>query len=249
MQPVSWQAIPEAELVPYRALAQLPVQRLLVLAPHPDDEVFGCGGLLAIAARQGVEARIVVVSDGAAAGDASVREGESRDAALALADGARALSLEFWRLPDRGVTPDAALVARIRALATEFQPQWLLVPSPFEIHPDHRAVCLAAIGACAGLSLQLGFVEIGQPLVPNVLIDITPMLDRKRAAIACFGSQLALQGYDEQVLALNRFRAYTLGPAVTHAEALWFPPAEMTGSAAAVLDAATKILARRLGLG
>ena len=55
--------------------------------------------------------------------------------------------------------------------------------------------------------------------MPNVLIDISHQLERKRAALRCFSSQLAVQAYDDQVLGLNRFRAYTLGPAVTHAEA------------------------------
>lgn len=244
-----WEPIPEPELTPYRALTTLPVQRLLVLAPHPDDEIFGCGGLLALAVQQGAQAHVAVVSDGAAAGSAALREQESCAAARAIAGGSPALApvLDFWRLPDRGVVPDAALVARIRAALAASNAQWLLAPSPFEIHPDHRAVCLAAIEAAEDSAAQLGFYEVGQPLLPNRLIDITAVLERKRAAMACFASQLAIQQYDDHVQALNRYRAYTLGDAVSHAEALWFPPAGVAG-APAVLAALTGLLARRLGL-
>ena len=243
-----WQAIPEPDLVPYAAPASLPVRSLLVLAPHPDDEVFGCGGTLALAAAQGIDVRVVVVSDGAQGGDAAQRESESRRAALALGCDHRGQALQFWRLPDRGVEPDAALVERIRDALRAQRPDWLLAPSPFEVHPDHRAVCLAAIAAAAGGEVALGFYEIGQPLVPSLLIDITPVLPLKQQALDCFPSQLASQRYDEQMLALNRYRAYTLGPAVSHAEAFWFPDRSDCGDAQGVHRGLQRLLARRLGV-
>ncbi|MCZ2439517.1 MAG: PIG-L family deacetylase [Burkholderiales bacterium] len=244
----TWQPIPEPDLVPYRPLEPLPARRLLVLAPHPDDEVFGVGGTLARALDQGGEACVVVVSDGGAGGEAAVRERESRAAAAALGHDPAGRALQFWRLPDRGLRPDAALAQRIREAIEAQQPQWLLAPSPFEVHPDHRAVCRAAIDAAAGTAVELVFYEVGQALMPNALVDITPVLARKRAAIACFGSQLGVQRYDEQVLALNRYRAYTLGAAVTHAEALWRAGPVPREGAGALLESIRQQLARRLGV-
>ena len=241
--------VSEPELVPYQGLQRLPVQSLLVLAPHPDDEVFGCGGLLALAAAQGVDSRIAVVSGGGQGGDVPVREAESLAAlqALGWADAARRLS--FWGLRDREVVPDNALVDRIHRAATGQAAQWLLAPSPFEVHPDHRAVCVAAIAAAATAQVRLGFYEVGQPLMPGLLVDITSVLALKQAALACFQSQLAWQPYDEQILALNRYRAYTLGPAVTHAEAYWFPDPTAGMDVGKVHAALQGLLARRLGLG
>lgn len=243
----AWRSIPEPELVPYRALTTLPVQSLMVLAPHPDDEVFGCGGLLVLAAQQGVRTTVVVVSDGCAGGDAAVREVECTRAASLIGYAKEAGSLQFWRLPDRGVIPDEALIARIAALVRQQQPQWLLAPSPFEVHPDHRAVCRAAIEAVRGTRCELGFFEVGQPLLPNLLVDITAVAVHKQRAMGCFSSQLLAQRYDEQIAALNRYRAYTLGRDVAAAEAYWFPGAQP--GAEAVLAAASHQLARRLGLG
>ncbi|MBE0550327.1 MAG: PIG-L family deacetylase [Rubrivivax sp.] len=243
-----WQAIPEPELVPYAAPASLPVRSMLVLAPHPDDEVFGCGGTLALAALQGVDARVVVVSDGAQGGNAAARQLESRRAALALGYDRDGAAMQFWRLPDRGVQPDAALVERLRQALLAQRPEWLLAPSPFEIHPDHRALCLAAISAAASCRVTLGFYEIGQPLMPSMLVDITPVMALKRMALECFPSQLASQRYDEHILALNRYRAYTLGPHVSHAEAYWFPDREDCGDAAGVYRGLQRLIARRLGV-
>lgn len=233
----------EHELVPYSALAPQHIRPLLVLAPHPDDEVFACGGLLALAAQLGVAAQVVVVSDGAQGGDAALREAESRAAAEVLGGAAARQAIEFWRLPDRGLRPDAALRRRIDAALDAGAAEWLLAPSPFEIHPDHRALCLAAIAVAqqrvaAGRALQLVFCEIGQALLPNCLIDITPVAERKAAAMRCFASQMAQQDYAAQIAGLNRFRSYTLGPTVRQAEAFWFVPAPaLAGGPAGLLAA------------
>lgn len=221
----AWHPWPEHELVPYRALTALgapDVRSVLVLAPHPDDEVFGCGGLLALAADQGVAVHVAVLSDGAAGGDAGAREQECRAAAAVLGylRGA-AGSLRFWALPDRRVVPEAALVRRIAALCRETAADWLLAPSPFEVHPDHLAACQAATEAAAIAPARLAYYEVGQPLMPNLLVDISAVTPRKQAAMRCFASQLQQQDYGEHIAALNRYRSYTLGPGVTHAEAYW----------------------------
>ncbi|NRF66814.1 PIG-L family deacetylase [Aquincola sp. S2] len=239
-----WRPHAEPALVPYQPLRRLPVQSLLVLAPHPDDEVFGCGGLLALAAAQGVQARVVVISDGAAGGDRAVRENECRAAARILGHHA---ALQFWQLPDRAVRPDAALVERLRQAQAESAAEWVLAPSPFEVHPDHRAVCRAAVEACRGVAgSQLGFYEVGQPLLPNALVDITPVMPLKLRAMRCFESQLAVQDYASQIAALNHYRAYTLGAAVRQAEALCFvDAADLAGGLEGVLLAMQRELRRR----
>ena len=242
----TWQPHPEPELVPYRAVSTLGIRSLLVLAPHPDDEIFGCGGVLALAAAQGVSVHVVIVSDGGAGGDAATREQECRDAAQALGylDAAPG-SLRFWGLPDRGVVPDANLVQRIQALCLETGADWLLAPSPFEIHPDHLAVCQAATQAVGGTSARLVYYEVGQALMANMLVDITAVMPRKQAAMRAFTSQLAQQDYGEHIAALNRYRSYTLGPGVTHAEAYWQVPSHW--SLKDVLEAARQQLERRFG--
>ena len=57
-----WQSIPEHELVPYGHVGTFPPEGLLVLAPHPDDEVFGCGGTVARACDVGCPVAIVIAT-------------------------------------------------------------------------------------------------------------------------------------------------------------------------------------------
>ena len=74
----------ESDLVPYSACAVLPARSVLVLAPHPDDEVFACGGAIMRHVGAGVPVSVLVLTDGALYGDASVRQLESRAAAKVL---------------------------------------------------------------------------------------------------------------------------------------------------------------------
>ena len=246
----TWADVAEPDLVPYHAVQALPARRLLVLAPHPDDEILGCGGLMAAMLAQGAEVQVVIASDGGQGGDAAVREQESLAAAQALAEGALPAQTQFWRLPDRGLAQATELVPRLQHLLATASADHVLLPSPFEIHPDHRALCVAGLHALrqAGTGAEVLFYEVGQPLMPDVMVDITPQLERKRAALRCFPSQMAVQAYDEQLLALNRYRAYTLGPAVSHAEAFQrVTAAELQGGLLAVLDGVQARLRRRFG--
>jgi LmbE family N-acetylglucosaminyl deacetylase/glycosyltransferase involved in cell wall biosynthesis len=218
----------ESTLVPYQASA-LPVARsVLVLAPHPDDEVFGPGGLLALFALNGTPVATAVLTDGAFG-----LQGETRQAHIQLreAESCRAAEVlgiarpDFWRIPDRELVYGETLVARLISAIQVADADFVLAPSLAEMHPDHRGLAMAAVEAVRRLdgkaSLALYEVGVAMP-APSMLIDITPVLSRKAAAMACFTSQLAVQRYDEHIKALNRFRTYTLGGEVSAAEAFHF---------------------------
>ena len=115
--------------------------RPVLLAPHPDDEVFGCAGLLALWAQRGVQARVVVLTEGQAQGEGAQRQAESQAAAAVLGG----YALDFWQLPDRDVRCTPELQQRIAAYVQAHQADVLLVPALHEPHPDHQACALAAL--------------------------------------------------------------------------------------------------------
>lgn len=197
----------ESQLIPYQTSPVPDAKAVLVLAPHPDDEVFGCGAALALHVQRGAHVKVAVITLGDAGGDAATRRAESLAAAAELGYE----SVEFWGLPDRGVLYGEALVQRIVQALEQGDIEVLYAPSLWENHPDHRATALAAREAARrhGRCVLMAY-EIGAPLRPNRLVDITPVLARKRAAMACFVSQLQGQAYDRQIEALNVFRTYTL---------------------------------------
>ncbi len=213
----------EAEAIPYGP-TPLRGERLLVFAPHPDDEVIACGGLIAQHRREGRQVRVVVATDGAGAGDAAVREEESRRGLARIDD---AIELEFLRFPDRGLGDDAA--GRIRDELAAFRPDLVLVPSPVEIHPDHLALARIVVETIqqdetlfATLAVaRIAFYEISQPLRPNTLVDITDVAETKYAAIAEHASQLAVRDYLGYARGLNAYRTMTLPAECRFAEAYW----------------------------
>jgi LmbE family N-acetylglucosaminyl deacetylase/GT2 family glycosyltransferase len=216
----------EASLIPYEAVNALVRGPALVLAPHPDDEVLGCGGAIMRHVAAGEAVTVIVVTDGAAAArDARQpvadyvrrRQQESQRAAEILGYG----QPQFWNLPDRQLAFGERLVRRILDAIAARRPAVVYAPSPLEIHPDHRALALAAAEAVRRRAppLVLALYEVGAPLHPNRLLDISTLVERKQAAIACFISQLAVQDYHRHSLALNEFRTFTLARTVRAAEA------------------------------
>lgn len=210
----------EARYVPYQACNALGTGRALVFAPHPDDEVFGCAGAIMSHVAQGDPVKVIVATRGDwGGGDDQVqgRQAESRAAAAVLGYSA----LEFWDWPDRGLENSEVLRQQIRAAMEAWQPSWVYAPSWWEVHPDHTALSLAVTAALRSMrsTARLVLYEVGVPLQANRLLDITPLLPRKQAAMQCFASQLQARAYDRHVLALNEFRSYTLPPEVIAAEA------------------------------
>ena len=219
----------EAESIPYHP-APLLGERLLVLAPHPDDEVIGCGGLIAIHLKEGRKVRVVVATDGSKATGATTgedykrtRERESRAALEQLG----AVEVAFLGFPDREL--DDKVQAQLREQLISFKPDLICVPSPIEIHPDHFALARAFCTLIQGDDLlhaqlaiaRVAFYEVSQPLRPNTLVDITDVAEAKYAAIAAHASQIVLKDYVAYARGLNAYRAMTLPPEAKAAEAYW----------------------------
>lgn len=190
---------------------------VVVFAPHPDDEVFGCGGLVAMLVERGIDIHVVIVSDGGFGEfgrDTLARKDESRRAAKIL--GYR--NLEFWDLPDQGLQQTTDLHERMGRYLQEKSPTLVLATSPWEIHPDHIAVCHATTQAYVANygddnhpRPALWYYEIGIPMPRAAILDITDVADLKAKAMNCFESQLAIQDYANQIAGLNIYRGYTLG--------------------------------------
>jgi glycosyltransferase involved in cell wall biosynthesis/LmbE family N-acetylglucosaminyl deacetylase len=221
----------ENKLIPYQATQCISANSVVVFAPHPDDEVFGCGGAILRHVAANVPVQVVIVSDGAFGVEGkekakiiAEREAESRKAAIILGYG----EPEFWHLPDRGVIYGEALVQRIMDKIQLSAANLVYAPSLLEMHPDHRALGMCVIEAVRRASSRptLAMYEVGVPLPPNLLLDISDLAESKMAAMECFVSQNKQQRYDLDIAALNRYRTYTLPAEVTAAEAYTLVSAE-----------------------
>lgn len=222
--PVVVNTLYEEKIIPYEA-AELTGSRVLVIAPHPDDECFGCGGSLVIHVEKGDPVKVIFLTDGSKADFSGkhrkedyveLRESEARRACeiLGVSD------LEFWRNPDRGIEPGDWNMERLSTLLGSYRPDLIYVPSPSEFHPDHRRaaeiVCRSA--QKAGADCVIAFCEINTAIRVNTLVDITPAVERKRKACEAYKSQLENVPYSDIALSLNRFRSLTLSSDCAYAE-------------------------------
>ncbi|HEX3107449.1 MAG TPA: PIG-L family deacetylase, partial [Thermoanaerobaculia bacterium] len=218
----------EADAIPFEPL-RLWGERLLVLAPHPDDEVIGCGGVVAHHLNGGSSVRVVVATDGGQAGVPATREEESRKALVLLGGaGNPAVETTFLAYPDRELAANRdELSQRLESILREYRPDLILVASPIEFHPDHLALATTFCELIqrddtlfADLATaKVAFYEVGQPLRPNAIVDITAVAEQKYAAIAAHESQLAFGDYPAYARGLNVYRAMTMPPEVRFAEA------------------------------
>ncbi len=86
---------------------------------------------------------------------------------------------------------------------------------------------MEAVRRRAGMT-RLAMYEVGMPVQPNRLLDITDLIETKKKAMECFVSQLEVHAYDQFIAGLNTYRAYTLPNHVKAAEAyLVFSGAEL----------------------
>ena len=192
------------------------VQRIVILAPHPDDDVIAAGGLIqrALAARGDVH--VVFITDGEnnpwpqrfterkfflEAGDRAKWGAMRRREALCSLSrlGVGECSATFLAFPDQGVARlarrrDTRLRDALGAIVEKIQPTLIVSPSSFDLHADHRAIAYFAHTAAPDATIAT-YVVHGQG--PSERLACRIELDeyerqRKREAIECHVSQLAL---------------------------------------------------------
>lgn len=125
--------------------AAIGARSILVVAPHPDDESIGCGGLMTLARQRDADVQIAFVTYGEGSHKADlidpaklrdVRRREACEAAARL--GVPETGLHFLGLPDGGVADhQAALTAELLRIIERQQPEAVFLPHAKEPPPDH----------------------------------------------------------------------------------------------------------------
>ncbi|MDX2438425.1 MAG: PIG-L family deacetylase [Acidobacteriota bacterium] len=222
------------DLAPPGVTTRVSAEKALVIAPHFDDDVLGCGGLIAQLTADGGNVAVLFLTDGSGgieeiADRNQYAERRHQEAASALQI-LGVSDIEFLDLPDGSLSEhvDQAAEAIRRALKAR-SPDLLLAISPLEISADHRAAFAATHAALSGLrggtdldaaveDLQILLYEANHPAFPNVLVDVTNQVDLVRQAIEAHASQLELHNYREMTLGLRSLRTASLSPDVKAAE-------------------------------
>jgi LmbE family N-acetylglucosaminyl deacetylase len=212
---------------------------LLAFGCHPDDVEFGCGGIVALEARAGRPAHVVVCSRGESASHGTPEERLEECRAGARAMGA---SLELIELEgDAHLEEKAAHAIRLAGVIRRLQPATVLAPSPVDNqHPDHYrlgrlvrdAARIARYGGITELRdvpphaiEQLFFYAMSSGAEPRdispILVDVSApeVLAAWTAAMEAHATQVKARAYVEMQLTRARINGLRVG--VGHAIALY----------------------------
>ena len=184
-------------------------RRLIVVAPHPDDETLGLGATIAQLVASGVEVQVVSVSDGCDARPGATQWDRTRLETTRRYELCRATRVLGLPPPRRLGLPDGQLadhedgLTQLLEKILEAAPRgtWCAATWQGDGHPDHEAVGRAAADACtrAGVTLleypvwMWHWASPADPAVPWDRAYSVPVsaraLARKRLAAQCFRSQ------------------------------------------------------------
>ncbi|WP_329088990.1 PIG-L family deacetylase [Actinomadura citrea] len=194
---------------------------LLVVSAHAGDFVWRAAGAIALAASRGDRAKVVCLSYGERGESARAwREGKGLDEIKAVrraeAEAAAAelgADIEFLDAGDYPLPESPELVDRLVRVYRDFEPAVVLTHPPADpYNGDHPAAARMALQARV-LAQAIGYDAPGEPLgappvfffephqpeqcdfKPDVLLDITPVFDRKRKAMECLPAQRHMWDY------------------------------------------------------
>jgi LmbE family N-acetylglucosaminyl deacetylase len=217
-------------------------ENVVVLAPHMDDETIGCGGTLAKHRAQGARVQVVFLTDGRGGSSAlgAYRGEQRRQKELELVETRKrearnaleTLGVQeqvFLDAEDGALKSSTSVASSLRRILEERRPDLVYVPFFLEQHPDHWAASALLLDAVAGtdLDFQCMSYEVWTPLFPNCLVRIDEAIEKKKAALACYPSQLAEADYLHHSIGLNAYRASAFtGHYATYAESFCSLPLE-----------------------
>ncbi|MDX3909598.1 MAG: PIG-L family deacetylase [Sphingobium sp.] len=183
------------------------IKRAMVIAPHPDDEVLGCGGTIARLTAMGRAVEVVVVTRGMAPRFDPAQAEQVRGEALRAHAALGVSRTRFLDFPAAGLDQIACadLNQAVAAVVGDMRPDTLFLPFVGDLHFDHKLVFDAAMVAARPLGSDyparvLAYETVSEtnwaaPYVapsfqPNVFVDISDHLDTKLEAFRCFESQV-----------------------------------------------------------
>jgi len=209
-------------------MANPSAKTILIVAPHQDDEIIGCGGSIKFFQQKGYSISVVHVFLGVSGvidnkGEEShkVRQREANNSANLL----NYKLLTNIGFTDREEVDQSKLISQLIKIVRKISPSLLFIPHKNEQDCEHKIVSNACAEAswmsCSTIFPELGKTlqkkphilcyEVWTPLTkPNIFIDITNFEKDKTAALELFASQVSSVDWVQGILGLNRYRGATL---------------------------------------
>jgi len=198
---------------------QVPSGRVLVLAPHPDDDVIGCGGAILYHLKNEDPVKVIYLTDGSGGLPQQKmrlapsekrelkdkREDEAKQAAQALG----LQDLVFWRFADGKFTLNKTTLKLMQGVLGDYRPEIIYAPAFSDPNSDHIETTKLLVEAIKTLGFDTTILsyEVWSPVFANRIVNVEKVYDKKIEALKAHQSQLECRGYFEAIVGLNQYRA------------------------------------------
>ena len=203
------------------------MNKVLVVAAHPDDEVLGCGGTIARHADSGDEVQVLIVAEGSTSRRQERYHVQVQFELSILANSAQAAgsilgaaNVELLHLPDNRLDSldRLDLIKRIEDHVERHQPECVYVHHAGDVNVDHRRLHEAVVTACRPtpghvvkrlLSFEVASSTEWQPpgsalpFQPNWFVDISDQWERKREALVAYSSEMRAWPHARSLVAIE----------------------------------------------
>lgn len=209
-------------------LEKPPGENVVVVAPHFDDDIIGCGGTLRKHILAGGKVTVIYLTDGREGdpdcADKRAVERQRKQEAKAATSILGIEQLVFMDEPETKLTANAKLIDRLQTVLNDLRPDLIYIPSMVENHIDHFEAnrILAALAPRLSFLCNIAAYEVWTPLLPNIVVDISGVAEEKAAALQQYVSQLKQVDYAGTAMALNRYRSGAVMHGKGFAEAFFY---------------------------
>ena len=218
------------------------MERILVVAAHPDDELLGAGGTIRRLADEGKEVHAVILAEGMTS-RAETRDEADFDKLNDLREDAKKASsiigynsIDFYDFPDNRMD-EVDLLDIIKAVSRavdKYKPDTIFTHHHGDLNIDHRRTCEAVLTACRPVgdyfvkriyafetpsSTEWNYVY-NEPFTPNVFFDVSRTIKAKVDAMACYRSECTEYPHprsEDALMALAKYRGTNVGVEVAEA--------------------------------
>jgi N-acetylglucosamine malate deacetylase 1 len=201
-------------------------ERIVIIAPHPDDEIIGPGGTLLHILEKGASVKVIYLT----AGDADPELAARRRAEAEAVAAKLGFETTFLDFEPGSISVDDATQVAFSDAVNAMAPQAMFLPFVLDDHEDHRraSALLMAVAGHLKTMPEIWSYQVYSTLPGNVVVDITDVSEVKAEAIAMFGTQMEKRDWAHYALGLNAFNSRLLadGSQAKYVEAFFVLPIE-----------------------
>jgi len=195
-------------------------ENVLVISPHPDDEIIGCGGTLIKMIQEGSSVSVVQLTDGCNTSAFKDFSGPERktirlDEAKIVAKSIGFSELFFFNEVDSFLACTRDNVEKLSGILNRLQPKAIFVPFINDPHPDHHAANEILSTSLQSCTLDLASVnivsyEVWTFVPPNTYCIIDNQFDKKSDVLRKYRTAMKIIDYVQCCESLNAYHSYTL---------------------------------------